>query len=105
MSKYSLMIYFENLEELSEFITMYNKVNQKAEQKTVKTISDKRGSKTITLHQKEKEYRTLHPELSYRNCLIEVSKQDLKPELIEVEQEQEQECKRNITIFEENICI
>ena len=42
---------------------MYNKVNQKAEQKTVKTISDKRGSKTITLHQKAKEYRLLHPEL------------------------------------------
>ena len=104
MSKYSLTINFENLEELSEFITMYNKVNQKTEQKTVKTISDKRGSKTITLHQKAKEYRLLHPELSYRDCLVEVSKQEPKqPELIEVEQEQEQ--KNTIEIYEENITI
>ena len=104
MSKYGLTINFESLDELSEFITMYNKIYNKAEQK-IKTSNDKRGSKTITLHQKAKEYRTLHPKLSYRNCLIEVSKQDLKPELIEVEPEQEQECKSNITIFEENICI
>ena len=105
MSKYSLVINFETLDELSEFITIYNKINQKAEQKTTKTINDKRGSKTITLHQKAKEYRTIHPELSYRNCLIEVSKQETKPELIEVEQNPEQECKNTIEIYEENICI
>jgi hypothetical protein len=97
------------LDELTEFITIYNKINQKTEQKTIKTTNDKRGSKTITLHQKAKEYRILHPELSYRNCLIEVSKQDpqqdIKPELIEVEQNQEQECKNTIEIYEENICI
>jgi hypothetical protein len=109
MSKYSLVINFETLDELTEFITIYNKINQKTEQKTIKTTNDKRGSKTITLHQKAKEYRILHPELSYRNCLIEVSKQepqqDIKPELIEVEQNQEQECKNTIEIYEENICI
>ena len=109
MSKYSLMINFETLDELTEFITIYNKINQKAEQKTTKTINDKRGSKTITLHQKAKEYRILHPELSYRNCLIEVSKQEpqqeTKPELIEVEQNPEQECKNTIEIYEDNICI
>ena len=109
MSKYSLVINFETLDELTEFITIYNKINQKTEQKTTKTINDKRGSKTITLHQKAKEYRILHPELSYRNCLIEVSKQEpqqeIKPELIEVEQEPEQECKNTIEIYEENICI
>ena len=109
MSKYSLVINFETLDELTEFITIYNKINQKTEQKTIKTTNDKRGSKTITLHQKAKEYRILHPELSYRNCLIEVSKQEpqqeIKPELIEVEQNQEQECKNTIEIYEENICI
>ncbi len=109
MSKYSLVINFETLDELIEFITIYNKINQKTEQKTIKTTNDKRGSKTITLHQKAKEYRLLHPELSYRNCLIEVSKQEpqqeIKPELIEVEQSQEQECKNTIEIYEENICI
>ena len=109
MSKYSLVINFETLDELTEFITIYNKINQKTEQKTIKTTNDKRGSKTITLHQKAKEYRILHPELSYRNCLIEVSKQEpqqeIKPKLIEVEQNQEQECKNTIEIYEENICI
>ena len=109
MSKYSLVINFETLEELSDFITIYNKINQKTEQKTTKTINDKRGSKTITLHQKAKEYRTIHPELSYRNCLIEVSKQEpqqeTKPELIEVECIPEQECKNTIEIYEDNICI
>ncbi len=109
MSKYSLVINFETLDELTEFITIYNKINQKTEQTTIKTTNDKRGSKTITLHQKAKEYRILHPELSYRNFLIEVSKQepqqDIKPELIEVEQNHEQECKNTIEIYEENICI
>ena len=105
MSKYSLMINFETLEELTEFITIYNKINQKTEQKVIKTINDKRGSKTITLHQKAKEYRIIHPELSYRQCLIEVSKQETKPELIEVDYKPEQEQKHTIEIYEENITI
>ena len=105
MSKYSLMINFESLDELTEFITIYNKINQKTEQKTIKTTNDKRGSKTVGLHQRAKQFRLSHPNLSYRECLVEVSKQEpqQQPELIEIEQEQE--CKRNITIFEENICI
>ena len=107
MSKYSLIINFESLDELVEFTTTYNKIYNKTEQKTIKTTSDKRGSKTITLHQKAKEYRTLHPKLSYRNCLIEVSKQepqqDLKPELIEVEPEEPN--KKPFEIYEENLII
>ena len=92
MSKYSLTITFQTLEELSDFVTLYNKMYNKAEEKkTVKTISDKRGSKTVNLHQRAKEYRALNPELSYRQCLIFVSKpEQQQPELIEVEQEQEQ---------------
>ena len=106
MSKYSLMINFETLEELTEFITMYNKVNQKTEdKKTVKTVNDKRGSKTVGLHVKAIEYRALNPELSYRQCLIEVSKQETKPELIEVDEIPEQEQKNTIEIYEENITI
>ena len=101
MSKYSLMINFETLEELTEFITIYNKINQKTEQKVIKTINDKRGSKTITLHQKAKEYRIIHPELSYRQCLIEVSKQETKPELIEGDDIPEQEQKNPIEIYEQ----
>ena len=107
MSKYSLTINFESLDELSDFITTYNKIYNKAEQKIIKTSNDKRGSKTITLHQKAKQYRAEHPELSYRNCLIEVSKQepqqDLKPELIEVEPEEPN--KKPFEIYEENLII
>ena len=64
MSKYSLVINFETLDELTEFITIYNKINQKTENKVLKTTSDKRGSKTIGLHQRAEEYRLSHPELS-----------------------------------------
>ena len=112
MSKYSLVINFETLEELSDFITIYNKINQKTENKVLKTTSDQRRSKTITLHQKAKEYRISHPELSYRDCLVEVSKQEpkqepqeTKPELIQIDEIPEQEQKHNIEIYEENICI
>ena len=35
MSKYSLMINFDTLDELTDFITMYNKINQKTEQKKI----------------------------------------------------------------------
>ena len=111
MSKYSLMINFETLEELTEFITMYNKINQKTEQKVIKTSNDKRGSKTVGLHVKAKIYRTNHPELSYRQCLIHVSKQEqepeqeTKPELIEVDYIPEQEQNNTIEIYEENITI
>ena len=112
MSKYSLVINFETLEELSDFITIYNKINQKTENKVLKTTSDKRGSKTVGLHQRAKEYRLSHPELSYRDCLVEVSKpdpepqQETKPELIEVEQNPEQEPnKKPFEIFEQDLII
>ena len=101
MSKYSLLINLETLEELSDFLTLYNKVYSKVEEKkTVKTISDKRGSKTVGLHQRAKEYRTSHPELSYKECLIFVSKPEQKQE-----PEVEPEHKSTIEIYEENITI
>jgi hypothetical protein len=106
MSKYSLTINFESLEELSDFITTYNKIYNKAEQKIIKTSNDKRGSKTVELHLRAKKYRAERPELSYRQCLIEVSKQqeqDLKPELIKVELEEPN--KKPFEIYEENLII
>ena len=83
MSTYSLTINFYSLEELTDFITIYNKAIMKNEIKTIKSINDKRGSKTIRLHMKAKEHRTLHPELSYRQCLIQVSKPEQPIELID----------------------
>ena len=80
MSTYSLTINFYSFNDLNDFITIYNKINQKTETKIIKTTTDKRGSKTVGLHLKAKEFRMLHPELSYRNCLIEVSKQVSKPD-------------------------
>ena len=105
MSKYSLTINFESLDELSDFITTYNKIYNKAEQKIIKTSNDKRGSKTVGLHLRAKQYRLEHPELSYRQCLIEVSKQQeqQQPELIEVEPEEPN--KKPFEIYEENLII
>ena len=99
------MIDFENLEELSEFITMYSKIYNKAEQKIIKTSNDKRGSKTVGLHLRAKQYRLEHPGLSYRQCLIEVSKQQepQQPELIEVEAEEP--IKKTFEIYEDNLII
>ena len=84
MSTYSLTINFYSYDDLNDFITIYNKINQKNEIKTIKTTTDKRGSKTAELHFKAKDYRTTHPELSYRKFLIEVSKPESKPEPIEL---------------------
>ena len=99
------MINFENLEELSEFITMYSKIYNKAEQKIIKTSNDKRGSKTVGLLLRAKQYRLEHPELSDRQCLIEVSKQQeqQQPELIEVEPEEF--IKKPFEKHEENLII
>ena len=113
MSKFSLVINFETLDELTDFITIYNKITQKTEQKTIKTTNDKRGSKTITLHQRAKQFRLSHPNLSYRECLIEVSKQEpeqeqqeTKPELIQIDEIPEQEpIKKNFEIFVQNLII
>ena len=112
MSKFSLTINFETLGELSDFITTYDKIYTKAEEKKIiKTVSDKRGSKTVGLHQRAKHHRLSHPELSYRQCLIHVSKQEqepeqeTKPELIEVDYIPEQEQNNTIEIYEENITI
>ena len=80
MSTYSLTINFYSFDELNDFITIYNKINMKNEIKSIKTTTDKRGSKTVGLHLKAKDYRTTHPELSYRQCLIRVSKPEPEPE-------------------------
>ena len=80
MSTYSLTINFYSFDDLNDFITIYNKINMKNEIKSIKTTTDKRGSKTAELHLKAKEFRITHPELSYRKCLIEVSKPESKPE-------------------------
>ena len=108
MSKYSLMINFESLDELTDFITIYTKINQKTEQKTTKTINDKRGSKTVGLHQRAKQFRLSHPNLSYRECLVEVSKQEpqQQPELIQIDEIPEQEPnKKPFEIFEQDLII
>ena len=55
MSKYSLTINFESLDELVEFTTTYNKIYNKPEQKIIKTSNDKRGSKTVGLHLRAKQ--------------------------------------------------
>ena len=78
---YALKIKFNDIEELIEFFCMFN---DKGIQKILKDINkienkvkkedDKRGSKTYLLHQKAKEYKSSHPEIPYKQCLKNVSK-------------------------------
>ena len=68
MSNYSLTI----IDELLLFTNAYNKIQTKAEMKTIK-LNDKRGSKTSELHKRAKHYKQTHPGIPYRDCLIFVA--------------------------------
>jgi hypothetical protein len=72
MSNYSLTINFKTLDELLLFTNAYNKIQTKAEMKTIK-LNDKRGSKTSELHKRAKHYKQTHPGIPYRDCLIFVA--------------------------------
>ena len=79
---YSLSLDFENYEELCEFITQFKafkeKQFKKKEKEFVDTYSnltdinlkeDKRGQHQVIYHNMAKEYQLQHPELSYRDSL------------------------------------
>ena len=83
----SITLSFENYEELSEFIKEYKQFKDKKEKKKerefVDTYSnltdikddtkvdkqDKRGQHQVIYHNLAKQYQIQHPELSYRDAL------------------------------------
>ena len=83
---FSLNLSFETYEELFEFITTFQaykeKINKKKEKQFLDTYSnlneinkeDKRGEHQIVYHNLAKQYHQQHPELSYREALHYVYK-------------------------------
>ena len=71
--QFKLEILFNTFTELDEFVSVYKKINIRSEIKAIKTV-EKRGSKTSELHKKAKDYKKLHPEMTYRECLISIAK-------------------------------
>ena len=78
---FSLNLSFETYEELFEFITTFQaykeKINKKKEKQFLDTYSnlneinkeDKRGEHQTVYHNLAKQYHQQHPELSYREAL------------------------------------
>ena len=83
---FSLNLSFDTYEELFEFITTFQaykeKINKKKEKQFLDTYSnlneinkeDKRGEHQIVYHNLAKQYHQQHPELSYRDALKHVYK-------------------------------
>ena len=80
----SITLSFENYEELSEFIKEYKQFKEKKEKKKERefmdtysnltdikddTKVDKRGQHQVIYHNLAKQYQIQHPELSYRDAL------------------------------------
>ena len=69
---YQIILTFNSFKDLTTFIIekkLLEDINFKN-----KNPNEKRGSKTYLLHQKVKQYKELNPNLSYKECLKIVSK-------------------------------
>jgi hypothetical protein len=64
---FELNFTFETLEELIYFI------NNKFENQKIKKNDDRRGKSTKAFHELAKQYKTEHPNKTYRECLKELS--------------------------------
>lgn len=85
---FSLNLSFETYDELCEFITTFKaykeKQHKKKEKEFIDTYSnltdikedkpDRRGSHQIIYHNLAQQYKQQHPEMSYRDCLRYVYK-------------------------------
>ena len=92
--QFKLEILFDTFTELDEFVAVYKKINIRSEIKAIKTV-DKRGSKTSELHRKAKEYKKTHQEMTYRECLISVAKNQMDEE--QTDDEPNEDYKENIS--------
>jgi hypothetical protein len=72
---YQVVFQFESLEDLLNWNKQYAKLsNKKTETINKPDKPDNRGSKTKEIHLKAKEYHQANPTLSYRDCFVKVSK-------------------------------
>ena len=70
---YNITISFESIDQLTEFIKLIQ------EQKPVKkeeNPDEKRGKSTKQFHLRAKQYHDEHPDISYKECLKLLSKEN-----------------------------
>ena len=75
---FQIVLQFQSLEELLNYAKQSDRLSNKKQklENAKDTISkpDNRGSKTKLIHEKAKEYHQTHPELTYRECFVLISK-------------------------------
>ena len=75
MKNLQLIMNFENIDELKAFITDQEMIQNLKIKKIFKKPDDKRGGKTVILHQLAKEYQEKNTETPYKICLKIVGKE------------------------------
>ena len=68
---FELKVVFDTLEELQDFLSGHSEKEVIIDK--IKKPDDKRGQGTKAFHLKAKQYRTEHPNKTYRECLRELS--------------------------------
>ena len=75
---FQIVLQFQSLEELLNYAKQSDRLSNKKQklesQKETNSKPDNRGSKTKLIHEKAKEYHQTHPELTYRECFVLISK-------------------------------
>jgi hypothetical protein len=83
--KYCLKIEFDTLEELQAYTENRIKDTPPVIIKKEKKPDDKRGQNIKNLHKLAKEFKALHPEVPYRECLFHIGEKrrllSTKPEV------------------------
>ena len=64
---------FETIDQLSEFIKL---IQEQKPVKKEKNPDEKRGKSTKQVHLRAKEYHSEHPDISYKECLKVLSKEN-----------------------------
>ena len=75
MKNLQLIMNFESIDELKYFITDQEMINTIKIKKIFKKPDDKRGGKTVILHQLAKEYQEKNTDTPYKTCLKIVGKE------------------------------
>jgi hypothetical protein len=75
MKNLQLIMNFESIDELKSFITDQEMINTIKIKKIFKKPDDKRGGKTVILHQLAKEYQEKNTDTPYKTCLKIVGKE------------------------------
>ena len=70
---YNITISFESIDQLTEFIKL---IQDQKPTKKEKTPDEKRGKSTKQFHLRAKEYHNEHPDISYKECLKLLSKEN-----------------------------